>query len=70
LTISETYDRKGRPKPDVLKQHFLGEGRLQEDLALQIVADASAVLGKEKNLLDVEAPVTGILLSVTESHVN
>ena len=36
LTIDDVY-LNGKPQPDVLKQHFIKEGRIEEDVALRII---------------------------------
>ncbi len=62
----EQFYSKQRPElPDLafLKNHLYREGVLTEKQALSIVNQATEVLRKESNLLDVEAPVTGKLTS-------
>ncbi|XP_041485661.1 serine/threonine-protein phosphatase 2B catalytic subunit alpha isoform-like isoform X5 [Lytechinus variegatus] len=58
LTEKEVYDLSGKPRPDVLKQHFLQEGRLEESVALRIINEGTDILRKESTMLTIDAPVT------------
>uniref|UniRef100_A0A914XJ76 Serine/threonine specific protein phosphatases domain-containing protein n=1 Tax=Plectus sambesii TaxID=2011161 RepID=A0A914XJ76_9BILA len=59
LSVEDVYDRRtGKPRPEVLKEHFIKEGRIQEEVALRIINECTALFKKENTMLDVEAPVT------------
>ena len=38
--MSEVYDEKtGKPRPEVLKKHFVQEGLLEEEVAIRIISE-------------------------------
>lgn len=60
ISMSEAFDGKtNKPRIDLLKYHFIHEGRLEENVALRIINEGAALLRAEKTMIDIEAPVTG-----------
>ena len=57
LSLIDIFDEKKRPRIDVIREHFLKEGRLEESAALKIITDCSLKLKQEKNLIEVSQPV-------------
>ena len=61
LSVSEVFEGDtGKPQPDIIMKHFVREGRLEEEAALVILTQATALLRAENTMIDVEAPVTGL----------
>ncbi|KAK4475744.1 hypothetical protein MN116_001005 [Schistosoma mekongi] len=58
LTLEEVFDNKGEPRIKELKQHFILEGRVTEQVALKIIRAGAALLRDEHTVLDIDAPVT------------
>lgn len=59
LTFEDVYDRRtGKPRAEILKEHFVKEGRIEEEVAIRIITECTAIFRQEKTMLDVEAPVT------------
>lgn len=57
--MAEVYDAKtGKPNYDALRQHFVLEGRIEQEPALRIINEGAAILRNENNMIDVDAPVT------------
>ncbi|KAA0201160.1 Serine/threonine-protein phosphatase [Fasciolopsis buskii] len=58
LTATDVFDHRGDPRIEKLKQHFILEGRVTEDVALQIIRRGAALLRDESTVLNIDAPVT------------
>lgn len=58
LTASTFWDASGQPNIDVLFEHLSGEGALAQELLLDIIKKAGALLEQEPNLLKLTDPIT------------
>jgi hypothetical protein len=65
------FDSHDLSKPNLsfLKNHFYQEGRVTEDQALFIIRTGTELLRHEPNVLELDAPITGLIFSREWSDV-
>ena len=62
LNIAELFDEQtGKVRHELLRQHLISEGRLEESAVIYIIKQGAEILRKEPNLLKIEEPVTSKL---------
>ncbi|VEL08147.1 unnamed protein product [Protopolystoma xenopodis] len=62
LSSEEVFDKAtGKPQIDLIRNHLISEGRLADQATLRILNETATILRSEKNMLDLEAPITGTL---------
>ena len=65
--MEEVYDGRqgpGKPNHERLRVQLVGEGKVDEEVALRIVREGTALLRSEDNIVEVEAPITGTLVDL------
>ena len=59
LDINDIFDpQTGEIQLEVLRTHFIKEGRLTERCANKLVNDGTEILRAEPTMVDIEAPIT------------
>lgn len=58
LTINDIFDENDKVRLDVLKEHLMKEGRLEDGACLELTKRAAALMAKEPNMLNLQYPLT------------
>lgn len=58
LDLNDICDENGILQPDVMKQHFEKEGRLNIQAALYIINECASLLKAENTMVEVQSPIT------------
>ena len=59
LKITDIFDpQTNKPKMEILRQHLINEGRIEESAVLKIINNGATLLRAEKTLIEIDAPVT------------
>lgn len=59
----QLFDKDGMPQIDNLRKHLLKEGRLDPKDGMEIIQKAANILREEPNLLQLQDPITGTILT-------
>ena len=59
LQMSDVYDpASSKPRLQTMLDHMSKEGRLEEDVAVRIVQEATVLFKKEPNVVEITAPTS------------
>ena len=58
LTINDVFNITSKPRTEVIKKHFLQNGKMSHFAATKILEDARKILRTEPTLIDIQSPVT------------
>ena len=64
LNDESVFDANGMPDLDLLRKHFLREGRLEHGTATRIIQEAAKIFKQEPNLLRLHDPITGMKVNL------
>lgn len=63
LAVDDIFPKLDEPPQlEILRNHLFGEGRLTETAALKIIEETAAIFKSEHNLIELEAPITGMII--------
>ncbi len=57
LTIGDVYNGTSKPQTDVIKKHFLRNGKISHFAATRILKEARKILRTEPTLIEIQSPV-------------
>lgn len=72
LGMADVYTSKGKPDPEVLKAHFIHEGRVEDEVAIRIVQQCEITEFGSENLDSpmMDSVMYSAVIYILAEHIN